>query len=306
MKAIIRSLCVLILCAFSILKGIAEDGLLTIYFVDVGQADSTIITCDGDVLMIDGGNVADSQLIYSILSNTLGIRHIDYMIATHPHEDHVGGLAAALNACSVDVLFTPVLDYDTKAFHSMMKYAQAQETEIKIPKPGNSFKIGSAKVDILGPLKQYRNTNDLSIVCKITYGHTSFLFGGDVEWEAEHDLVEAGVDLSADVLKVNHHGSETSTSYVFLREVMPTYAIISVGANNSYGHPSDEVLSRLEDAGAIVMRTDQMGTIICVSDGQSIVFQEYNSHSILSKPWWTYSHANPIEFIILERKKESA
>ena len=137
-----------------------------------------------------------------------------------------------------------------------------------------SFKIGSAKVDILGPLKQYRNTNDLSIVCKITYGHTSFLFGGNVEWEAEHDLVEAGVDLSADVLKVNHHGSETSTSYVFLREVMPTYAIISVGADNPYGHPSDEVLSRLEDAGAIVMRTDQMGTIICVSDGQSIVFQE--------------------------------
>lgn len=133
MKAIIRFLCVFILCAFSILSGSAEDGLLTIYFVDVGQADSTIITCDDDVLMIDGGNVADSRLIYSMLRNTLGIQHIDFMIATHPHEDHVGGLAAALNACSVDVLFTPVLDYDTKAFHSMMKYAQAQETEIKVP-----------------------------------------------------------------------------------------------------------------------------------------------------------------------------
>lgn len=274
MKALIRFLCIFFLCAFSVLKGIAEDGLLTIYFVDVGQADSTIITCDGEVLMIDGDNVADSQLIYSMLCNTLGIQHIDCMIATHPHEDNVGGLAAALNACSVDVLFTPVLDYDTKAFHSMMKYAQAQATEIKIPKPGDSFKIGSAEVVILGPLKQYRNTNDLSIVCKITYGHTSFLFGGDAEWEAEHDLVESGIDLSANVLKVNHHGSETSTSYVFLREVMPTYAVISVGADKTNGHPSDEVLSRLEDAGAIVMRTDQMGTIKCVSDGQNIVFQE--------------------------------
>lgn len=273
MKAIIRFLCVFILCAFSILPGSAEDGLLTIYFVDVGQADSTIITCDEDVLMIDGGNAADSQLIYSMLRNTLGIQHIDYMIATHPHEDHVGGLAAALNACYVDVLFTPVLDYDTKAFHSMMKYAQAQETEIKVPKPGDAFMVGSAQVDILGPLKKYSNTNDLSIVCKITYGHTSFLFGGDAEWEAEHDLVESGVDLSADVLKVNHHGSETSTSYVFLRAVMPSYAIISVGANNSYSHPSDEVLSRLEDAGAVVMRTDQLGTIKCVSDGKSIVFK---------------------------------
>lgn len=273
MKAIIRFLCVFILCAFSILPGGAEDGLLTIYFVDVGQADSTIITCDEDVLMIDGGNAADSRLIYSLLRNTLGIQHIDYMIATHPHEDHVGGLAAALNACSVDVLLTPVLDYDTKAFHSMMKYAQAQETEIKVPKPGDSFRVGSAEVDILGPLKEYSNTNDLSIVCKITCGHTSFLFGGDAEWEAEHDLVESGVNLSADVLKVNHHGSNTSTSYVFLREVMPTYAIISVGADNSYGHPSDEVLSRLQDAGAIIMRTDQLGTIKCVSDGKSIVFK---------------------------------
>ena len=103
--------------------------------------------------MIDGGNAADSQFIYSMLRNTLRIQHIDYMIASHPHEDHVGGLVAALNACSVDVLFTPVLDYDTKAFHSMMKYAQAQATEIKISEPGDSFRIGSAEVVILGPLK---------------------------------------------------------------------------------------------------------------------------------------------------------
>ena len=133
-------------------------------------------------------------------------------------------------------------------------------------------------LDILGPLKTYSNTNDLSVICKVTYGQTSFLFGGDAEWEAEHDLVESGADLHADVLKVNHHGSETSSSYVFLRAVTPAYAIISVGANNSYGQPSEEVLSRLGDAGAIIMRTDQLGTIVCRSDGENILFESEKGH----------------------------
>lgn len=105
-----------------------------------------------------------------------------------------------------------------------------------------------------------------------TYGQTTFLFGGDAEWEAEHDLVESGANLRADVLKVNHHGSDTSSSYVYLRSVMPTYAIISVGANNPYGHPSEDVLSRLEDADVVVMRTDQLGTIVCTSDGTELNF----------------------------------
>lgn len=172
--------------------GRAEGEHLNIYFLDVGQADSTIITCNDDVLMIDGGNVADSRLIYSVLRNTLGIEHINYMIATHPHEDHVGGLAAALNACSVDVLLTPVLEYDTKAFRSMMKYAVEQDTEIEIPSVGDTFMIGSAQVEILGPTRYYENTNDMSIVCKITYGETTFLFGGDAEWDAERPWGLAG------------------------------------------------------------------------------------------------------------------
>lgn len=146
----------------------AVDGELHIYFVDVGQADSTIITCGGEVLMIDGGNAADSQLIFSMLRNTLGISHINYMIATHPHEDHVGGLAGALNACTLDILYTPVLRYETKAFQSMMKYAEASDAEIIIPTAGDTFDVGSAHVEILGPLRRYDSYNDMSIVCKIT------------------------------------------------------------------------------------------------------------------------------------------
>lgn len=252
--------------------GSAEEDLLHIYYVDVGQADSTIITCDDDVLMIDGGNAADSQLIFSILRNTLHIEHINCMIATHPHEDHVGGLAAALNACSVESLLTPVLEYDTKAFHSMMKYAGKQGVNIVVPSVGDYFMIGSARVDILGPLRFYENSNDNSIVCRIAHGENTFLFGGDAEWTSERDLVDSGVDLSADVLKVNHHGSDTSSSYVFLRAVMPEYAVISVGKDNSYDHPSEAVLSRLQDVGAEVFRTDELGSIECISDGTSITF----------------------------------
>lgn len=268
-----RILIVLLIIVLLMLPGgSAEEDLLHIYYVDVGQADSTIITCDDDVLMIDGGNVADSQLIFSILRNTLHIELINCMIATHPHEDHVGGLAAALNACSVDRLLTPVLEYDTKAFRSMTKYADKQGTKIEIPSVGDSFMIGSARVDILGPLRFYDNNNDKSIVCRITHGENTFLFGGDAEWTSEHDLVDSGADLGADVLKVNHHGSDTSTSYVFLRAVMPKHAVISVGKGNAYGHPSEAVLSRLRDAGAEVFRTDELGSIECISDGISITF----------------------------------
>ena len=154
----------------------------------------------------------------------------------------------------------------------MMKYAEQQGTSIQIPQPGDSFMIGSAYVEILGPVRYYESYNDMSIVCKITYGEATFLFGGDAEWDAEHDLVESGADLSADVLRVNHHGSNSSSTYVFLRAVMPSYAIISVGADNPYGHPAEETLARLGDVGAVVMRTDEMGTIECTSDGSNIIF----------------------------------
>lgn len=244
-----------------------------IHFIDVGQADAAVILCDGEVLMIDGGNAADSSLIYSYLTNTLGIKHIDYMIATHAHEDHVGGLAGALNACTVGRIYSPITEYDSRAFESLVKYAHKQGVELTVPSVGDVFNIGSATVQILSPAYMYADTNDTSIVAKIVYGKTSFMFTGDAGWEPEHDMVDSGYDLSATLLKVGHHGSDTSTSYVFLREIMPQYAVISVGEDNSYGHPTDDVLSRLRDADVTVYRTDLHGDIICYSDGETLYFE---------------------------------
>jgi len=237
---------------------------LCVQFIDVGQADAAFITCGNEAMLIDGGNVNDSQKIYSILQNS-GYKNLKAIIVSHAHEDHCGGIAAALSVCTVDVVYSPVTYYDSDAFLNITKKAT-----LTIPKAGETFMLGTARVEILGPVKSYDNPNNTSIVCKITNGKDSILFTGDMETTAERDLIESGAKLSADVLKVGHHGADTSTGYVFLREVMPTYGIISVGSNNSYGHPTEAVLSKLRDADVKVYRTDMQGDIIVKSSGNGI------------------------------------
>ena len=249
----------------------AEPVELRVDFLDVGQADSALVRCGDHAMLIDGGNVNDSSLLVSCLKSQ-GVEYLDYVVCTHAHEDHVGGLSGPLNTCTVGAVFSPVTQYDSKAFSSFVKYTGAQGLELTVPAPGDAFTLGGALVTILGPVADYDNTNDTSIVLRVDFGETSFLFTGDMERTAEADLLESGRDLSATVLKVGHHGSETSTSYPFLREVMPEYGVISVGEGNSYGHPTEATLSRLYDAGVTVYRTDRQGTVTAVSDGVSVIF----------------------------------
>ena len=262
----------LFLTGFSSGDDPAETPPFTVHFIDVGQADAALVLCDDEAMLIDGGNAADSSLIYSYLEK-LSIDHLDYIVCTHPHEDHVGGLAGALNYAAVDTALSPVTDYDSKAFESFVKYLDEQDVSITVPSAGDTFTLGSATLEVLGPIDDsVAEPNNLSIVLRVVYGDTAFLFTGDAEREEEQDIVDAGYFLQSTVLKVGHHGSANSTTYPFLREIMPEYAVISVGADNTYGHPAEDVLSRLRDADVEVYRTDMQGDVICTSDGETVSF----------------------------------
>ena len=246
----------------------ASEDNFQMHFIDVGQALSVLVECDGQFMLYDGGNVDDGSLVVSYLQNQ-GVEELEYVFCSHAHEDHVGGLAAALAYFPANHVYSPVTEADTACFRNFVKYTQQQGLEVEVPTVGTIWQLGSATVQLLGPVAEYSDTNDTSLVLRIDYGDTSFLLTGDMEATAERDLVASGADLNVDVLQVGHHGSSTSTSYVFLNAVLPEMGIISCGVNNKYGHPHEETLSILRDAGVDVYRTDLLGTITVSSDGQN-------------------------------------
>ncbi len=250
---------------------LGADSSFVIHFLDVGQADSALVLCDGQALLIDGGNSADSDLIYSYLQ-TQGVSYLDYIVATHGHEDHVGGLAGALNYAQVGTAYCSVTDYDSDAFRDFTKYLSDQGLSLQIPAVGERFSLGSAAVEILAADRDNEDPNNSSLVLRIVYGETSFLFMGDAEREVEQRLLDSGAELQSTLLKVGHHGSESGSSYPFLYAVEPQYAVISVGEDNHYGHPDEAVLSRLRDADVQTYRSDLQGHILCQSDGTTLRF----------------------------------
>ena len=257
----------------------AADAPFQIHFIDVGQADAMLVICDEETMLVDGGNVADSQIMYTYLQK-LNITHLDYVIGTHAHEDHIGGIPGALQyVSSIGTVYCPVTSYSTSAFSNFVAAVQNHGKSIQVPTIGTTFTLGDAVCKIIAVNTPSDDVNDSSIVMRITYGDNSFMLTGDAELPVETLLLEGNEILKSDVLKVGHHGSSSSTSYLWLRTVDPDYAVICVGADNTYGHPTDAVLSRLRDAEVTTYRTDLHGDILCTSDGKNITFTTASGES---------------------------
>lgn len=242
----------------------SASGTIKVHFIDVGQADAIYISLpDQQDVLIDGGNEADGSTVVNYL-NSQGVDDIELLIATHPHEDHIGGLPAILDTFQVERIIDSGKGATSNIYN---EYAgKAAEGAEWIPDNSQTYTFGDSELQILTGPGEWDNLNDYSVVCRLDTGDIEFLFMGDASGPAETALTG---ELDSEFLKVGHHGSRTSSSSSFLARVTPEVAIISVGASNSYGHPTAEALQRLQDAGATVYRTDLYGTIIVSTDGHS-------------------------------------
>ena len=266
---------------------IRGDNTLAVHFIDVGQADCALIECGGAFMLIDGGNRDDSQKVISYLQSC-GVEELEAVICTHAHEDHVGGLPAVLAVYPTKQVFAPTKTYASNVFDDFLYYVDQQGLEVTIPEPGTRFalygdeQLGGAEITILGPVKSYAETNDTSIVTRVEFYNHTFLFTGDMEVTAENDMLDYWGDAQewdVDVLKVGHHGSSTSSGYRFVYETDPEYAIVSCGKDNSYGHPHREIVKLYQDADIPMLRTDELGTILAVSDGHEITITWENQNA---------------------------
>ena len=253
-------------------------GEMTVHYIDVGQGDSILIQVNNKNLLIDAGPGKSKDMLLNYL-DSLNLKKIDYVIATHPHEDHIGNLDDVINKYEIGAFYSPKVTHTTKAYENMIKALKKKDLKINVIKEGtNSIDLGEGtKVSVFSPIKaEYKkgsqqDFNNYSPVMKIEFGKTSFLFTGDAEAEVEKEILKKGYDVSADVLKFGHHGSSTSTSEAFLKAVNPSIGVIQLAEDNTYGHPHKETLDLIKKYKLTVYRNDKDGDIVLSSDGTNIV-----------------------------------
>lgn len=244
---------------------------MEVHFLDVAQGDSTLVICDGHAMLIDAGDDTKGTAIQNYLKKQK-IKSLDYLILTHPDADHIGGAPVVITKFDISKVFVSNFEKDNKTYQKLIQSLDDKRLKALTPAVKSTYSLGSAEFTILAPSDTYDTPNDSSIALLLKNGKNTFLFTGDAEADAEKDILSTGIDISADVYQVGHHGSKSSTSRKFLRTVDPAYAVISCGEGNSYGHPHAETLNTLRIYGVAVYRTDEEGTIIATSDGKTITF----------------------------------
>lgn len=250
------------------------DANFAVHFVDVGQGDCTLVESNGEYLLIDAGENGHETEVLNYL-RLMNIEKLDYIIVTHQHSDHIGGMPEVLAEFECDNLIMPRLTKEqtptNSTYKAFLKAVQSSEAKVISAKPGLSYALGGATFEILGPVTDdAEDINSMSAVTKITYGESSFLITGDAETEEELEIIDNGADLDCDVLRAGHHGSSTSSCKDFLNAVTPEICVISCGADNDYGHPHDKAVNRIKKHTEEIYRTDICGSIVMTSDGEKI------------------------------------
>ncbi len=250
-----------------------DDGAFSVHFIDVGQGDCTLIKTDKGNMLIDAGENGYETTVLNYLEEH-GITELEYFVATHPHSDHIGGAAEVISGVAVKNVIMPKLSSSntptTKTYEKMLTAIKKSGSKVIAAKPGSEYIFGDVGFTVLSPFNQDENLNNMSVTLKLTYGSHSFVLTGDAEKEVEKQLLDCGYDLKADVYKLAHHGSTTSNSFKFFDAVNPEIAVISYGADNSYGHPHDEIIDMLEEKNVTYYTTAGSGTVIVKAAGDKL------------------------------------
>ncbi len=248
----------------------------SVHYIDVGQADCSLVVCGDDAVLIDAGDVDAYRTIDAYLQSQ-GITSLRYLILTHAHADHIGSADEVLENYAVENVIMPRYTEEntpTTAVYEDLLYAlNASGANVIAAQPGNVYTLTAFSFAVLAPNRDYTELNDTSVVVRAVYEDTAFLFQGDAETPSEDDILETGLPVQADVIKLGHHGSKTASSEAYLRAVSPTLAVIPCGEGNSYNLPSTEILERLDAMGIDYRRTDRNGTIVVTSDGERVGVQ---------------------------------
>ena len=249
-------------------------GTLRVHIIDVGNADAILLTCDDQAMLIDAGENPDGDEVVAYLRRN-GVEKLNFLVATHPDADHIGGMDVVINNIFVDTFIMPIMPEKatptSQTYIDLLEAIDKNNLEIIEPVPGMTWTLGAAGVTVLAPVGVFDDTNDMSVVIKVVNGRNKFLFMGDAEKAAEEALLASGVGLEADFIKVGHHGSKTSTSVRLLEAVRPRYAAITCGESNRYGHPHLDTMRKLRDFDVEVFRSDINGNIVVSSDGDIIM-----------------------------------